>query len=117
MPTDAPDKARAAALPTFIVGATLALIWRYLSELLIDVNLVLSLLPRPFTTAMIASAMPAAIRPYSMAVAPDSSAKNARMVFTIPKRRRWALIPNESIRVDTGLFAGNGGALTLQAGG
>ena len=32
--------------------------------------------PSPLTIAMIASAMPAAIRPYSMAVAPDSSAKN-----------------------------------------
>ena|SRR6266496_2074588 len=29
--------------------------------------------PRPFTTVMIATEMPAAIRPYSMAVAPDSS--------------------------------------------
>src|ERR1700745_1284473 len=29
--------------------------------------------PRPFTTAMIATEMPAAMRPYSMAVAPDSS--------------------------------------------
>ena len=28
--------------------------------------------PRPFTTAMIATEMPAAMRPYSMAVAPDS---------------------------------------------
>jgi len=29
--------------------------------------------PRPFTTAMIATEMPAAISPYSMAVAPVSS--------------------------------------------
>src|SRR5580700_9182539 len=43
----------------------------YFSELLIAVNLVLSLAPSPFTTTMIASAIPAAIRPYSMAVAPD----------------------------------------------
>jgi hypothetical protein len=28
-----------------------------------------------------ASAMPAAIKPYSIAVAPDSSARNLRMVF------------------------------------
>ena len=47
-----------------------------MSELLIDVNMVLRLDPSPLTMAMIASAMPAAIRPYSMAVAPDSSAKN-----------------------------------------
>ena len=45
----------------------------YLSELLIEVNFVFRLVPRPLTTAMIASEMPAAIRPYSMAVAPDSS--------------------------------------------
>jgi hypothetical protein len=49
---------------------------RYFSELLMSVNLVLRLVPRPLTTAMIASEMPAAINPYSMAVAPDSSAKN-----------------------------------------
>jgi hypothetical protein len=36
--------------------------------------LLLSLLPSPLTTLMMASAMPAAIRPYSIAVAPDSSA-------------------------------------------
>src|SRR5437868_8709200 len=49
--------------------ATLA----YLSEVLIEVNLLFRLVPRPLTTAMIASEMPAAIRPYSIAVAPDSS--------------------------------------------
>ena len=35
----------------------------YFSEVLIEVNLVLSFVPRPFTTAMMASEMPAAIRP------------------------------------------------------
>ncbi len=53
----------------------------YFKEVLIDVNLVLSLVPSPFTTAMMASEIPAAIRPYSMAVAPDSSARNALIVF------------------------------------
>jgi hypothetical protein len=48
----------------------------YFSEVLIDVNWVLRFEPRPFTTAIIASAMPAAIRPYSIAVAPDSSDRN-----------------------------------------
>ncbi|SHH79139.1 hypothetical protein SAMN05443248_6195 [Bradyrhizobium erythrophlei] len=43
----------------------------YFNELLIEVNWLLRLLPRPFTTAIIASAIPAAIRPYSIAVAPD----------------------------------------------
>jgi hypothetical protein len=50
----------------------------YFSELLIEVNLSLRFVPRPFTTAIIASEMPAAIRPYSIAVAPDSSARNLR---------------------------------------
>jgi predicted GNAT superfamily acetyltransferase len=48
----------------------------YFSELFRDVNLVFSLAPMPFTTLMIAREMPAAIRPYSMAVAPVSSRKN-----------------------------------------
>ena len=41
-----------------------------------EVNVVLSLEPRPFVTVMMATAMPAAISPYSMAVAPDSSRRN-----------------------------------------
>jgi hypothetical protein len=52
----------------------------YFSEVLIDVNLSLMLEPRPLTMAMIAREMPAAIRPYSIAVAPDSSDKNLRKV-------------------------------------
>jgi hypothetical protein len=48
----------------------------YFSELLIEVNLLLRLVPKPFTATMIAIEMPAAIRPYSMAVAPDSSLQN-----------------------------------------
>jgi hypothetical protein len=51
----------------------------YFSELLMVSKFVLSLLPRPFTAVMIAIAIPAAIRPYSMAVAPDSSLKNDLM--------------------------------------
>jgi hypothetical protein len=53
----------------------------YFNAVLIAVNLVLSLVPTPFTAVMIASAMPAAINPYSMAVAPDSSRKKLRNVF------------------------------------
>ena len=41
-----------------------------------ELNWVLRFDPIPFTTAMMASAIPAAIKPYSMAVAPDSSDKN-----------------------------------------
>ena len=48
----------------------------YFKELLIEPNLSFIVVPRLFTTVMIASAMPAAIRPYSIAVAPDSSDQN-----------------------------------------
>lgn len=48
----------------------------YFKELLIDVNMPLRFVPNPFTAAMIAIEMPAAISPYSMAVAPLSSARN-----------------------------------------
>src|ERR1700687_1445715 len=45
------------------------------------VKVVLSCVPRPLTTAMIATEMPAAMRPYSMAVAPDSSFTNFKRFF------------------------------------
>jgi hypothetical protein len=45
-----------------------------------SVNLVLRFVPRPLTTAIMASEMPAAIKPYSMAVAPDSSEKKLNKV-------------------------------------
>jgi hypothetical protein len=45
----------------------------YFNELLIEVNLSFSVVPRPFTAAIIASEIPAAISPYSIAVAPHSS--------------------------------------------
>ena len=51
----------------------------YFSEVLMSLNFVLSAVPRPFTTEMIASEIPAAIKPYSMAVAPVSSLKNDLM--------------------------------------
>lgn len=53
----------------------------HFSELLIEVNCVFKLAPRPLTVAIIASAMPAAIKAYSIAVAPLSSAMNFRSVF------------------------------------
>jgi len=55
----------------------------YFRELLIEVNFALSLTPSPFTTEMIASEIPAAINPYSMAVAPDSLRKKRTNVFTV----------------------------------
>jgi hypothetical protein len=44
------------------------------------VNWVLRFDPRLLTTAMMANAMPAAIRPYSMAVAPDSLDKKLNKI-------------------------------------
>lgn len=45
-----------------------------------SVNLLLRLAPRPFTIAMMASEIPAAMRPYSIAVAPDLSDKKLNNV-------------------------------------
>jgi hypothetical protein len=56
----------------------------YFNELLIELNMVFRLVPRPLTAAMIASEIPAAIRPYSMAVAPDSSDMNFKMEYFKP---------------------------------
>jgi hypothetical protein len=52
----------------------------YFSELLMLVNWVLRFVPIPLTTAIMANAMPAAIRPYSIAVAPDSLEKKLNKV-------------------------------------
>ena len=43
-------------------------------------NFVFSLVPMALTTVMIATAMPAAIRPYSMTVAPDPSSMKASLL-------------------------------------
>jgi hypothetical protein len=58
------------------IGDGLQLMRGYFSDVLIELNLAFRVVPRPLTTAMIARAIPAAIRPYSMAVAPDSSRQN-----------------------------------------
>src|SRR5262252_8742037 len=50
----------------------------YLSCVEMSLNLPLRVEPIVFTVAMITTEMPAAIRPYSIAVAPDSSFRNAR---------------------------------------
>ena len=55
----------------------------YLSWVETLVNVSLSLVPKPLTTAMIATEMPAAIRPYSMAVAPELSFKKRRTSLLI----------------------------------
>jgi hypothetical protein len=59
----------------------------YFNELLIDENLVFNVVPIPSTAAMITNAMPVAIRQYSIAVAPDSSERNARTVFMLSTYR------------------------------
>ena len=63
----------------------------------IELNVVLSLVPLPLTTAMIATEMPAAIRPYSMAVAPNSSFRNDRNVASMLKH--WASIFKRSVKL------------------
>jgi hypothetical protein len=57
----------------------------------IDENVVLSLVPMPLTVGMIASAMPAATRAYSMAVAADSSLRNALTIRGIAAGLAWGL--------------------------
>jgi hypothetical protein len=56
------------------------------------VNFSFRLVPNPLTTAMIASEMPAAIRPYSIAVAPDSSDKNLKNTLQFRLHRDFAEI-------------------------
>jgi hypothetical protein len=45
----------------------------YFKEVLTELNLSFKVVPSPFTAVMIASAIPAAIRAYSIPVGPDSS--------------------------------------------
>jgi hypothetical protein len=70
----------AGARPREVPCANLKETETYFSEVLMSVNLVLRFVPRPLTTAIMASEMPAAIKPYSMAVAPDSSEKKLNKV-------------------------------------
>src|SRR5580693_8352106 len=63
----------------------------YFNEVLIAVNLVLSLEPSPFTAVRIAREMPAAIRPYSMTVAAVSSFKNLEIIFTASVPSRYSV--------------------------
>jgi hypothetical protein len=51
---------------------------------LTDVNLVWTLAASPFTIAMMASTMPAAIRQSSTAVTPDSPVRNLQNIFIEP---------------------------------
>jgi hypothetical protein len=58
----------------------------YFRELLIVFILVPMAVPTPFTAPMIAIAIPAAINAYSMAVAADSSLKNAEKIALMALR-------------------------------
>ena len=55
----------------------------YFSCVEIEENVVLSLVPMPFTAVMIAIEMPAEIRPYSIAVAADSSRRKALILARV----------------------------------
>ena len=55
----------------------------YLRAVETDEKVVVSFVPRPCTTAMIATEMPAAMSPYSMAVAAVSSLRKEDMRFVI----------------------------------
>jgi hypothetical protein len=56
-----------------LANSTRARAWRYLRAVWTDVKVALRLEPRLETTVMMATEIPAAIRQYSMAVAPLSS--------------------------------------------
>lgn len=76
----------------------------YFKELLIEPNFSFMLVPRLFTTVMIASAIPAAIRPYSIAVAPDSSDQNFKTMLVTSRLRfnskvRWLDPTSGNIRI------------------
>lgn len=61
-------------------------------------NVVLRWVPRPVITGIIATAIPAAIRPYSMAVAADSSFRKA-MRFRRIMGRSVAHAPKASVKL------------------
>jgi hypothetical protein len=54
----------------------------YFIELLIDVKFALRVVPMPLTAATITIEIPAAIKQYSMAVAPDSSFRKLQKAWT-----------------------------------
>ena len=62
-------------------GALCTVATSYFRAVEMVVNVVFSLVPRPATTVMMATEIPAAINPYSIAVAPDSSARKFLNMF------------------------------------
>src|SRR5712671_6494698 len=73
-------------------------------------KLVFNAVPTDCTAAMIATAMPAAIRPYSMAVAPDSldkkSVRNSRIISSRLRLHPDRSPLNFSVVVNTGTLGG-----------
>ena len=67
----------------------------YLSAVETVEKVEVSFVPRPCTTAMIATAMPAAMRPYSMAVAAVSSLKKESVRYC-----KLLLVPTPYIVID-----------------
>ena len=64
-----------------------------------DVNVVLSLAPRPFVTVIIATAIPAAMRPYSIAVAPfdrDLLQNSYHHAFSLAGDMHWHWRPADA---------------------
>jgi hypothetical protein len=53
------------------------------------VNVVERLVPTAVTAVIITTAISAAIKPYSIAVAPDSSLKNLRKIIIDPVLKVW----------------------------
>jgi hypothetical protein len=64
----------------------------YFSPVETDPNVVLRLLPAPFTTLMIMTEIDAAMRPYSTAVAPDSSLRKARTCLVMAQAKVGVLL-------------------------
>src|SRR5215510_6419421 len=65
----------------------------YLTDDATVLNVPLRLVPTAVTAVMMTTAISAAIRPYSMAVAPDSSRKNIARRFMTHSRCKWRREP------------------------
>jgi hypothetical protein len=64
-------------------------------------NVVLRPVPSPLTTEMIATAMPAAMRPYSIAVAALSSFKNLTIRRNAMALRAGTVIYNSTLKLNS----------------
>jgi hypothetical protein len=82
-----PAASRASKRPRRMTGARIQSLprWRYLVGVDTVVNVVASLVPSPCMTAMMDMEMPAAMSPYSTAVAPDSSLTNFTRIVILQR--------------------------------